>query len=100
MLEKRIHALEREFIGNIHQSETNIKDEIATGLFKGMTNLKKDEENHLKLLEMARRSNKNPTAILNQNYASNQPFDTGGDLIPQNLTEEEKQVLKIFYEKE
>lgn len=78
--------------------ERNIEDDVASGLIKGLQQMRTDDENHLKLLEMARKLQRTPMPIMNQNSASDESFNSGGDLIPANLTKEELDVLKMFYE--
>jgi hypothetical protein len=77
--------------------ESNIEDDVAAGLVKGLQQMRTDDERHLKLLAMARKLQRQPTPIMNQNSAADDRFDTGGDLIPANLTREELDVLKEFY---
>jgi hypothetical protein len=60
--------------------------------------MREDDANHLKLLEMSRKLQRSPSAVLNHNSAGNDVIDTHGDLIPQNLTQEEREVLRMFYE--
>lgn len=79
------------------EPKVNIENDVANGLIKGLSRLREDDESHLKLIEMTRRMQNQPTAIMNQSSAGNDPFFAGGNLVPANLTEEEKQVLKEFY---
>jgi len=71
---------------------------VATGLVKGMQQMKDDEENHLKLLEMGRQLQRTPFKVMNQNSVSKN-FDTVGDLIPGNLTKEEEEILRMYYDR-
>jgi hypothetical protein len=81
------------------KKESNNEGDVSSGLVKGLRQMRDDDEKHLKLLEMSRKLQRNPMPILNQNSASEDSFDTGGDLIPANLTQEELDVLRMFYEK-
>jgi hypothetical protein len=101
--EKRITDLENVVL-IINNTQPNIQspnlteDTIASGLMKGFQQMREDEEKHLKLLEMSRIKNNTPLTVMNQNSTS-KGFDTGGDLIPSNLTNEEQEILRIFYDR-
>ena len=104
-LSDKVSKLEEFVVGNYSEDEekkpskNNIEDDIASGLVKGLQQIRSDDEKHLKLIEMARRLQRRPTPVMNQNSAADDRFDTGGDLIPTNLTKEELEVLRMFYEK-
>lgn len=105
-LSDKISKIEDIVVNNYNEIEdkkiekkSNIEDDIASGLVKGLKQIRSDDEKHLKLLAMARKLQRQPTTIMNQNSAADDRFDTGGDLIPANLTKEELEVLKMFYEK-
>jgi hypothetical protein len=77
----------------------NIENQISSGLIKGLQQIKDADEKQLKLIEMARKMRNVPAPIMNQNYGGPEILNTGGDLIPDNLTKEEIEVLKVWYEK-
>jgi len=97
-LENRISKLEKMFVDEF-LTPKDLKKDIASGLIRGLQDLKDNDERHLQLLEMARKNQKIPSPILNQKSATPDAFDTGGDLIPQNLTTEEQEILRMFYDK-
>lgn len=103
-IEKRIDQLETILLEDIPKSRSpaqqNTEDSVANGLVKGLRAIKDEDERHLKLLEMTRKLQSAPLGVMNQNSANSNSFDTGGDLIPTNLTKEEQEVLRMFYAKE
>lgn len=94
-----------EFVATTYQPEeeskpeSNLEQQVASGLIKGLKQLRNDDEKHMRLLKMARKLQQTPQPILNQNSASDERFDTGGDLIPANLSKDELDILKEFYGK-
>ena len=104
-LEKRITEMEHYVrdVPELHTTErtTNSDDQIATGLMRGMQMLREDDERTMKLMELSRKAKRLPShGPMSSSDSKLQPFDTGGDLIPSNLTKNEQEVLKMFYEKE
>lgn len=97
-LEKRISQVERYIIEDVNKNRVDMSESVATGLMKGLQQLKDDEERHLKLIEMGRKLQKTPLGVMNQNSVS-KGFDTGGDLIPDNLTAEEQEILRMYYDR-
>lgn len=103
-LSERLSIVEGFVIENSNEkkmkfSSKNIEDDVASGLVKGLQQVREDDENHLKLLEMSRQLQRQPMPVLNQNSGVSETINTGGDLIPVNLSNEEKEVLRMFYEK-
>jgi len=94
-----------EFVATMYQSKeenkpkTNLEQQVATDLIKGLKQLRNDDEKHMQLLKLARKLQQNPQPILNHNSGSDERFDTGGDLIPANLSKDELDILKEFYGK-
>jgi hypothetical protein len=97
-LEKRINQVEKYIIEDANKNQVDMSDSVATGLMKGLQQLKSDEERHLKLLEMGRKLQKTPLGVMNQSSVS-KGFDTGGELIPENLTTEEQEILRMYYDR-
>lgn len=77
--------------------ETDMESEVASGLVMGLRQMRDDDERHQKLLELARQQARQPVPVLNQNSAAQEIIDTKGELIPANLTEHEREVLKAYY---
>ena len=109
-LEKRLSSIEsigydsnnnEESSNDLPVNINNIEKSVASGLIIGMKKLQEDNNNHLNLLELSRKSQSSfATPIYNNSDISNTyDFDTGGELIPENLSNEEKDVLKIWYDK-
>lgn len=63
-------------------------EEVSSELMQGYKNLKTEENKHLEFIALARKRQQG------------MGFDTGGDLIPANLTQHEQEVLRDFYTKE
>lgn len=97
-LEKRISQIERYIIEDNKKNQVDVDESVATGLVKGLQKMREDDEKHLKLLEMGRQL-QTPFKIMNQSSVKNKGFDTGGDLIPGNLTKEEEEVLRMYYDR-
>jgi hypothetical protein len=74
--------------------ENKVENVNQPSLVKGVQQIRDDDEKYLKMLEMSRTNQ-----IMNHNSIVNNSFDTDGDLIPDNLSKEELDVLKMFYEK-
>lgn len=103
-LEKRISALEEseiteQKVSKFKASQHNVEDSVASGLVKGLQAIRDEDQRHLKLLEMTRKLQRTPLPVMNQNSAKPDSFDTGGDLIPANLSKEEQEILKMFYDR-
>lgn len=97
-LEKRISQVEKVLLENTNENQVDVGQSVATGLVKGLQQMREDDERHLKLLEMGRQLQRTPLKVMNQNSATN-PINTGGDLIPQNLTKEEEEILRMYYDR-
>lgn len=100
-LEKRISRIEKyvlEVLDDIDDKQINDKNSSSIDLVKGLQQVKKDDERHLKLLEMGRQL-QTPLKIMNQNSIQDRGFNTGGDLIPHNLTKEEEEILRMYYDR-
>lgn len=97
-LEKRISQVERYVIEDSTKNQVDVEQSVATGLVKGLQQMREDDERHLKLLEMGRQLQRTPLKVMNQNSATH-PLNTGGDLIPQNLTKEEEEILRMYYDR-
>ncbi len=99
-LENRVSFLEKNSITDSDRDEDlQSSDDPATALMNGFQKVREDEQNHLKLLEMSRKLQGKPPVIMTHNSFGDRGFDSDGDLIPNNLTEEEQNVLKMFYDK-
>jgi hypothetical protein len=104
-IDKRLLGLE-EFVINEYSTQRhtglekpkNIESEIASGLIKGIKQLRTDDENHLKLLALARKAQQTAMPVISSNSVGNEFINTGGDLIPANLTKEEREILKMWHE--
>lgn len=95
-----LDTLAAEHVSNVLATPKNsIENDVASGLIKGLTKMRSDDERHLQLMEMSRKLQRTPMAVMNHNSASDEIINTGGDLIPANLTKEELEVLKLYYEK-
>jgi glucose-6-phosphate 1-dehydrogenase len=94
-----------EFVATMYQSKeenkpkTNLEQQVATDLIKGLKQLRNDDEKHMQLLKLSRKLQQNPQPILNHTAGSDESFNTGGDLIPTNLSKDELDILKEFYGK-
>jgi hypothetical protein len=104
MLDNRISFLEKNAISDINEMRKEnrnendlIENSIANGLIRGLHQLREDEDNQERLLELARKTKNMPSKIYNQTSAELDTFNTNGDLIPANLTDEEKKILKLYY---
>lgn len=102
-LESRVNNLEKIVSSEDTQknvSETQITDEekISLDLYKGLRRVKDDDQKHLSMLEMSRKIQSSPTPITNHTQYSKEIIDTAGDLLPDNLTKEELDVIKAFYD--
>lgn len=97
-LEKRISQIEKYVMEDSIKNQVDVEKSVATGLVRGLQQMKDDEEKHLKLLEMGRQLQRTPLKVMNQNSVPKN-FDTGGDLIPGNLTKEEEEILKMYYDR-
>lgn len=97
-LEKRISQLERYVIEDAKKNQVDMSDSVASGLVKGLQQIKEDDERHLKLIEMGRQLQRTPLKVMNQNSVSKY-LDTGGELIPGNLTGEEEAILRMYYDR-
>lgn len=105
LIERRLAMIEEiivnELSQNVHtklQPPKNIESEIAAGLIKGIKQLRTDDENHLKLLSLARKAQQTAMPVMNSNSVGQEFINTGGDLIPSNLTKEEREILKMWHE--
>lgn len=92
------HLEDLVLLTQVPQKEQFVEEDVATGLVKGLQKMKSDDQKHLKLIELARTSQKSPMGIMNHS-STEEILDTGGDLIPANLSKEERDVLKMFYDK-
>lgn len=97
-LEKRVSQIEKVLLEDVTKNQTDVSESVATGLVKGLRQIKEDDERHLKLMEMSRQLQRTPLKVMNQNSAS-EYINTGGELIPGNLTEEEKEILRMYYDR-
>lgn len=97
-LEKRVSQVERFIIEDAKKNQVDVGDSVATGLVRGLQQMREDDERHLKLLEMGRQLQRTPLKVMNQNSVSKY-IDTGGELIPGNLTEDEKEILRMYYDR-
>lgn len=97
-LERRVTAIE-DILNDVAPTGNNVEDKIATGLMKGMQMLKEDDDRTLRLLEINRQSKKQASVPMLTSDGGPNSFDTGGHLIPENLTKEEQEILKMFYDK-
>lgn len=94
-----------EFVATMYQpkeenkSKTNLEQQVATDLIKGLKQLRNDDEKHMQLLKLSRKLQQNPQPIFNHTAGSDESFNTGGDLIPANLSKDELDILKEFYGK-
>lgn len=101
-IENRVKTLENHVIqlfSTLINPSLKMEDSIASGLVKGIQAIRDEDERHLKLLDMARNLQRGPLPVMNQNSGTKEILDTGGDLIPTNLTKEEREVLQMFYDK-
>jgi hypothetical protein len=99
-LEKRLAALEAFNPTEIDDTpeETIGNDmDVAAGLMKDLSKIKSDEDKFVRLLEMARKAKGNPLSIMNNNSSNSSTVYSDGNLIPQNLTSSEREVLNQFY---
>lgn len=97
-LEKRLNQVERYILEDSKQNQVDVSDSVATGLVKGLQQMRADDEKHLQMLEMNRKLQSVPLGVMNQNSIS-KGFDTGGELIPGNLTAEEQEILRMYYDR-
>lgn len=97
-LEKRLNQVERYILEDSKQNQVDVNDSVATGLVKGLQQMRVDDEKHLQMLEMNRKLQRVPLGVMNQNSIP-KGFDTGGELIPSNLTAEEQEILRMYYDK-
>lgn len=97
-LEKRIRQVEKFLLEDVTKNQVDAGNSVSTGLVKGLQQVKDDDERHLKLLEMGRRLQSAPLKVMNQNSVP-KSFNTGGELIPSNLTKEEEEILRMYYDR-
>ena len=109
--EKRISSLESFGFDNDNNVDiaspepninniNNIEKSVANGLFLGMKRFQEESHNQLKLLDLARKAQSFPTSIYSNSNNSSVSYDTGGELIPDNLSKEEQDILQVWYSKE
>lgn len=97
-LEKRVSQIEKVLLEDVTKNQTDVSESVATGLVKGLRQIKEDDERYLKLMEMSRQLQRTTLKVMNQNSTS-EYINTGGELIPGNLTEEEKEILRMYYDR-
>jgi hypothetical protein len=98
-LEKRITQVEKFLLEDVtKKNQIDVSDSVAIGLVKGLQQMREDDERHLKLLEMGRNLQRTPLKIMSQSSLPKN-FNTGGDLIPDNLTKDEEEVLRMYYDR-
>lgn len=97
-LEKRIRQVEKFLLEDVTKNQVDVGNSVSTGLVKGLQQVKDDDERHLKLLEMGRHLQSAPLKVMNQNSVP-KSFNTGGELIPSNLTKEEEEILRMYYDR-
>lgn len=101
-LERRIFAIEKYIKETppLNPSKVvNTEDQIATGLMRGMQMLREDDERTMQLLELSRKARNLPAVPMTTNSVGPEILDTGGELIPNNLTKEEEEILRMYYDK-
>ena len=105
-LKKRVSQLESDINIDTEKEMYTEKEllkangDIGSDLIKNFQQLRNSDEKHIKLLEMSRNIQRNPMTIMNHNSLNDRFIDTKGDLIPENLTQQELEVLKLYYEKD
>lgn len=97
-LEKRVSQIEKVLLEDVTKNQIDVNESVATGLVKGLRQIKEDDERYLKLMEMSRQLQRTTLKVMNQNSTS-EYINTGGELIPGNLTEEEKEILRMYYDR-
>jgi len=97
-LEKRISLVENEITLVItSRTSDTVDNTVATGLVGGLQKVKEDDDRTLNFLEMGRHLREK--SIMNQNDGRAEILDTGGELIPVNLSKEEQEALNMWYDK-
>lgn len=94
-LETRLHRIE------LMVSELNTETpDVTNGLLKGLKELQNDDKKHLQFIELSRKYQEGTPIITSTSIPDNEKINSGGELIPLNLNDEEKKILKMFYDKE
>jgi len=100
-LEKRMSQAEKYILDDSENPKTNavnIVESPTGGLVRGIQQIRENDEKYLKLLELSRQLQQVPLGVMNQNSTS-KSFNTNGELIPNNLTNEEREILKMYYDR-
>lgn len=92
-LDNRLCSIE-ESLHSFHTIDMPPAVDEGAVLVKGLERIRTDDEKMLRMQEMARQKHSSIYTGIKDHHSF---VDTGGDLIPQNLTDEERNVLKMFY---
>jgi hypothetical protein len=89
---------------DLEESVLILAEEIKNGnnsspknLLGGLEEIRKSEDKYLKVVQ--KHNNERVLGVMNSSHYDNKTIKSDGDLIPTNLTKDEREVLEMFYDR-
>ena len=80
---------------HVHNDKENIQDSVKDGVKSAIKELEYEKEEEELLMRSVGRQNQGMGVF--SNIPDEEPIHTHGELIPANLTDSEKEILRMFY---
>ena len=82
---------------SISTDKSNIEKSIKDGFISAVKELEYEKEQEAELFKTIKEKSNQSNGVYSSANKKEEPLNTGGDLIPMNLTDGEKEILRMFY---
>ena len=82
---------------SISTDKSNIEKSIKDGFISAVKELEYEKEQEAELFKTIKEKSNQSNGVYSSIYKKEELIDTKGDLIPMNITDNEKEILRMFY---